>query len=68
MSFAETLMNGNEGLFKPTGLTPMQKLTLRFVVVGLVYYLFALIEGTIMRIYQIQPIAAIPTDQYFGIL
>ena len=37
MSFVQTLLNGEQGLFKPKTLTPMQKLTLRFVVVGLVY-------------------------------
>ena len=31
----------------------MQKMTLRFVVVGLVYYGFAVIEGMIMRIYEV---------------
>ena len=37
MNFKETFMNGEQGLFKPKSLTPMQKLLLRFVVVGLVY-------------------------------
>lgn len=68
MSFTKTFMNGEQGLFKPDGLTPMQKLVLRFVVVGLVYYAFAVIEGMIMRLYQIQPIPAIPSNQYFAIL
>lgn len=61
-------MNGTKGLFKPDSLTPMQKMVLRFVVVGLVYYGFAVIEGMIMRIYQITPIPAIPENQYFAIL
>lgn len=68
MNFKDTFMNGEQGLFKPSTLTPMQKLILRFVVVGLVYYAFAVIEGMIMRIYQIQPIDAIPDYQYFAIL
>lgn len=68
MSFKETFLNGAEGKFKPSTLTPMQKLVLRFVVVGLVYYAFAVIEGMIMRIYQVDPIAAIPDYQYFAIL
>lgn len=68
MSFKDTFMNGEQGLFKPASLTPMQKLILRFVVVGLVYYGFAVIEGMIMRIYQIEPIKAIPDFQYFAIL
>jgi len=68
MSFKDTFMNGEQGLFKPASLTPMQKLILRFVVVGLIYYGFAVIEGMIMRIYQIEPIKAIPDFQYFAIL
>lgn len=68
MSFKETFLNGAEGKFIPSSLTPMQKLVLRFVVVGLVFYAFALIEGMIMRIYQIEPIAAIPDYQYYAIL
>ncbi|MDP1720520.1 MAG: cbb3-type cytochrome c oxidase subunit I [Candidatus Nanopelagicaceae bacterium] len=68
MSFVQTLMGGNKGSFKPESLTPMQKLTLRYVVVGLVYYAFAAIEGMIMRIYQVKPISFIPPKQYFGIL
>ena len=35
MSYVDTLMNGEQGLFKHHTLTPMQKITLRFVVVGL---------------------------------
>lgn len=68
MNFIETLINGEKGLFKPQSLTPMQKLVLRFVVVGLLYYGFAVIEGMIMRLYQIDPIDAIPDYQYFAIL
>ena len=68
MSLATTLMDGNKSLFRPSSQTPMQKLTLRFVVVGLVYYLFAAIEGMIMRIYAIEQISLIGTKQYFGIL
>ncbi len=61
-------MKGEQSLFKPDSLTPMQKLTLRFVVVGLVYYAFAVIEGMIMRIYEIQPIPQISTNQFFAIM
>jgi len=68
MSFINTIIKGEQGLFKSEGLTPMQKLILRFVVVGLLYYGFALIEGMIMRIYQIEPISSIPDYQYFAIL
>ncbi len=68
MSFKNTFMNGAEGLFKPDSLTQIQKIVLRFVVVGLVFYGFAVIEGMIMRIYAVDPIPFISTDQYFAIL
>ncbi|MFZ1292322.1 MAG: cbb3-type cytochrome c oxidase subunit I [Melioribacteraceae bacterium] len=68
MNFLETFMNGEKGLFKPNTLTPMQKLTLRFVVVGLVYYAFAVIEGMIMRLYEIKPIEALGHEQFFAIM
>lgn len=68
MSFISTLMKGEQGLFKAESLTAMQKLTLRFVVVGLVYYLFVLVEGMIMRIYEVEQIPMISADQFFAIL
>ncbi|MEN8115597.1 MAG: cbb3-type cytochrome c oxidase subunit I [Bacteroidota bacterium] len=68
MSFIQTLISGEQKLFKSDSLTQMQKITLRFVVVGLIYYGFVVIEGMIMRIYQVQVIEAIGTDQYFAIL
>jgi cytochrome c oxidase subunit 1 len=61
-------MNGEQGLFKPKTLTPMQKLTLRFVVVGLVYYLFVVIEGMIMRLYEVNPLPFVSEEQFFAIL
>jgi cytochrome c oxidase subunit I len=68
MSIVKTFLDGEQGLFKPKTLTPMQKLTLRFVVVGLVYYAFALIEGMIMRIFEVSPLPFIKTNQFFAIL
>lgn len=68
MNFIKTLTDGEEGLFKPNSLTPMQKMTLRFVVVGLVYYLFAVVEGMIMRIYEVAPIPQISNQQFYAIL
>ena len=68
MSFINTLMKGEEGLFKHESLTPMQKLLLRFVVVGLVYYGFVIIEGMIMRIYEIKPFPQVTESQFFAIL
>jgi cytochrome c oxidase subunit 1 len=61
-------MEGNERAFRPETLTPTQKLVLRYVIIGLVYYGFAAIEGMIMRIYAIEPIPLIDSKHYFGIL
>jgi cytochrome c oxidase subunit 1 len=68
MNFIDTFTNGKEGLFKPESLTPMQKLTLRFVVVGLVYYLFVVVEGMIMRLYEIHPFPQVTETQFFAIM
>jgi cytochrome c oxidase subunit I len=63
-----TLLNGEQGLFKAEKLTFMQKITLRFVVIALVYYGFAVIEGMLMRIYEVAPIPGISTSQFFAIM
>jgi len=68
MSFISTLMKGEQGIFKAESLTAMQKLALRFVVVGLVYYLFVLVEGMLMRIYEVEQLPMISPDQFFAIL
>ncbi len=68
MTYIETLLKGEQGLFKPDSLTPMQKLTLRFVVVGLLYYGFAVIEGMIMRVYEVKALPFVSTNQFFAIM
>lgn len=68
MSFFKTLMNGEQGLFKGETLTPMQKLALRFVVVGLVFYAIVVVEGMIMRIFEISPIPLFSQEQFFAIM
>lgn len=68
MSFIKTFINGEEGLFKPDTLTQMQKLTLRFVVVGLIYYGFVIIEGMLMRLYEVTPLPFLSESQFFAIL
>ncbi|MFN8196030.1 MAG: cbb3-type cytochrome c oxidase subunit I [Nocardioidaceae bacterium] len=67
-TFTDTLMNGNEHAFKPTTLTPMQKLTLKYVVFGLVYYAFAAIEGMLMRINAVSPQDLLYPKRYFAML
>ncbi len=76
MTFKATLLDGNDSAFDHKTMTPMQKLTLRFVIIGIVYYAFAAIEGMLMRIYQVDPnlfvgedsFGLTNIDQYFGIL
>jgi len=68
MSFIKTLINGEQELFKSETLTPMQKLTLRFVVVGLIYFGFVVIEGMLMRIYEVKPVSFITEPQFFAIM
>jgi cytochrome c oxidase subunit I len=68
MTMLETLVAGERGLFKPATLTPMQKMTLRFVVVGLISYAFAVIEGMLMRVVQVTPLPFVSQQQYFAIL
>ncbi len=67
MSFINTLMNGEGEAFKPETQTPLQKIALRFVVVGLIYYGFAALEGMLMRTQLVDP-DFMPVEQYFGIL
>ncbi len=68
MNYLEKLLKGKDELFNADKLTHMQKLTLRFVVVGLVYYAFALIEGMIMRVYLAKPTDIISPEQFYAIL
>ena len=68
MIFIQTLIQGEQAAFEADSLTRMQKITLRFVVIGLIYYGFALLEGMIMRLYEVSPLPFISEDQFFAIL
>lgn len=70
MSLIQTFTNGEQGLFKPNSLTPMQKLTLRFVVIGLIYYGVVVIEGMLMRLFEVSPSLALGVEpkQFFAIM
>ncbi len=68
MSFINTLMNGEGGTFKPDSQTSLQKIALRMVIFGLIFYLMTAVEGMIMRIYQIEPISQIEPKQFFAIM
>jgi len=70
MNLIQTFTNGEQGLFKPNSLTPMQKLTLRFVVIGLIYYGVVVIEGMLMRLFEVSPSIALGVEpkQFFAIM
>ncbi len=68
-SFGDAFMNGNEHAFTPSSLTPMQKLTLKYVVFGLIYHAFAAIEGMLLRLNQVQPMESLfYPKRYFAML
>lgn len=67
MGFVNTLINGNEGGLKADGLTPMQKITLRAVVMGVLYYGLAVLEGQLMRTQAVVP-GLFDESHYFAIL
>ena len=68
MNFIATLIDGEQQAFQPASLTRMQKMTLRFVVVGLVFYGMVVIEGMIMRIHEVVPVPTIEPRQFFAIM
>jgi len=68
MSFVNTLINGHEGGLKQDGMTPMQKIALRFVVLGVLYYGLAAIEGMMMRMVEITPVPFIDNVHFFSIM
>ncbi len=68
MSFVNTLVNGHEGGLKHEGMTPMQKIALRFVVLGVLYYGLAAVEGMMMRVVEITPIPLIDDVHFFSIM
>lgn len=68
MSFFNTLINGNEGGLKTDGLTPTQKVTLRAVIVGILYYGLSALEGMMMRAHAISPLPMIDDTHYFSIM
>jgi len=67
-TFTDTLMHGNHGSFRAETLTPMQKLTLKYVVFGLIWYGFAAIEGMLMRANAVEPIGFLYDKRYFAML
>ena len=68
MSFMKTLIEGNEGGLKYDAMTPMQKIAMRFVVIGILYYGLAALEGMIMRMYEVKPLPFIDETHFFSIM
>lgn len=68
MSFFNTLINGNEGGLKTDGLTPTQKVTLRAVIVGILYYGLSALEGMMMRAHAITPLPMLNDSHYFSVM
>ncbi len=68
MSFMQKLLEGNEGGLQHEGMTPMQKIAMRFVVIGILYYGLAALEGMIMRMYEIKPLPFIDETHFFSIM
>ncbi len=68
MSFLNTLINGNEGGLKTDGLTPTQKVTLRAVIVGILYYGLSALEGMMMRAHAISPLPMLNDSHYFSVM
>ena len=68
MSLINTLINGHEGGLEQDAMTPMQKIALRFVVLGVLYYGLAAIEGMMMRVVEITPVSAIDDAHFFSIM
>jgi len=67
MSFMNTLMNGFEGGLKTDGLTRMQKVTLRAVIMGVLFYGLAVLEGELMRVNAVTP-GLFDESHYFSIM
>lgn len=67
MGFINTLINGNEGGLDTDAMTPMQKVTLRAVVLGVLFYGLAVIEGQLMRVQGVVP-NLFDESHYFSIM
>ncbi len=68
MSFLQKLYDGNDGGLQHEGMTPMQKIAMRFVVIGILYYGLAALEGMIMRLYEVKPLPFIDETHFFSIM
>lgn len=68
MSFLHTLINGNEGGLKADTLTPTQKVTLRAVIMGILYYGLSALEGMLMRAHAITPLPIFNDSHYFSVM
>ncbi len=68
MSLLNKIIDGHEGGLQHEKMTSMQKIAMRFVVLGVLYYGLCAIEGMIMRIVEITPIPFIDSTHFFSIM
>lgn len=68
MSFLHTLVHGNEGGLNADGLTPTQKVTLRAVIMGILYYGLSAFEGMMMRAHAVTPLPMLDDSHYFSVM
>jgi cytochrome c oxidase subunit I len=68
MSYLNDLVNSADGKFDHESLNALQKVTLRTVVIGFLFYGLAALEGMIMRMHAITPLPGIDKSHYFSIM
>ncbi|MCP4133716.1 MAG: cbb3-type cytochrome c oxidase subunit I [bacterium] len=68
MSLFKDLIHGSDSGLKSESMTPMQKISLRFVVLGVLYYGLASLEGMMMRVVEITPVPVIDANHFFAIM
>lgn len=68
MGILHNLINGNEGGLKADTLTPTQKVTLRAVIIGVLYYGLSALEGMMMRAHAVTPLPMLDDSHYFSVM
>jgi len=68
MGLLQQIIQGNEGGLKADTLTPTQKVTLRAVIIGVLYYGLSALEGMMMRAHAITPLPMLDDSHYFSVL
>ncbi|PCI27896.1 MAG: cytochrome C oxidase subunit I [SAR324 cluster bacterium] len=69
MGFVDTLVNGHKGGLNSAGLTPTQKVTLRAVIMGVLFYGLSALEGMMMRANAVVRVPGLEDPKhYFAVL